>query len=74
MAASTIIVQYKDGSPGSQKRVVLGFSSGMTSEVYTDRSGHAVVEHSSVGEATVYVSGNNMGSFRAPGKFVATLR
>lgn len=74
MLLSTVIVQYKDGSPGANKRVVLGFSSGQTDTVYTDRYGRAVVEHRSVGEATVYVDGWKCESFHAPGKCAVTLQ
>lgn len=74
LPASTIIVQYRDGSPGSNKEVVLGFSSGLTRSQFTDRDGRAIIEHLSVGEAVVYVSGRRCESFRAPGKAVVTLR
>ncbi len=74
MPASTIIVQYRDGSPGSHKEVVLGFGSGMTRSHFTDRDGRVVIEHSSVGTAVVYVSGDRCETFRAPGKAVVTLR
>lgn len=74
MPASTVIVQFRDGSPGASKRVVLAFASGQTEAVFTDRHGRVVIEHSSVGRATVYVSGDEMGSFSAPGTFAATVR
>ncbi|MCK6575117.1 hypothetical protein L6V77_28950 [Myxococcota bacterium] len=74
MPASTVIVQHKDGSPGRQKRVVLGFSSGMTKDCFTDNHGRVVVEHSSTGRCTVYVDGRDCGSMQAPGTFAATLR
>lgn len=74
MPASSIIVSYRDGSPGSNKRVVLGFPSGQSEAVYTDYYGKAVIEHSSVGLATVYVAGNNEGTFNAPGKHAVILR
>ena len=74
MATSTVHVQYRDGSPGSHLSVVLGFSAGMTKQVFTDSRGEAVVEHSSVGQAKVYVSGNAYHSFSAPGRTAVTLR
>lgn len=74
MPASVIIVQYRDGSPGIQRRVVLGFSSGLTSPAYTDRHGEVCIEHSSVGRADVYVNGDKVGSFQAPGKTAVVLR
>jgi len=73
MPASTIIVSHRDGSPARNVRVVLGFPFGNTDDSYTDYDGTAVVEHSSSGRATVYVSGKNCGSFHAPGKYAATV-
>lgn len=73
MNRSVIYVQYKDGSKPKGQKVVLGFSGGMTKPAFTDRDGMAVVEHASKGNATVYVSGANKGSFRAPGKYGITL-
>lgn len=69
-----IKVCFRDGSPGSQKRVVLGFSNGQTKPVYTDFYGQAVIEHSFVGRATVYVNGDKWGEFQAPGKYAVILR
>lgn len=74
MPASTVIVQFRDGSPGSHKSVVLGFGSGQTDTHYTDRDGRVVIEHASTGTAVVYVSGDRCETFRAPGKVVVTLR
>jgi hypothetical protein len=74
MPASTIIVQFRDGSPGRGKRVVLGFAAGQTQPAFTDRDGRCVVEHASVGKATIYVSGDDCGTFHAPGKAAVTLR
>ena len=73
MNRSMIYVQYKDGSKPKGTKVVLGFNGGMTKPAYTDRDGRAVVEHSSTGRATVYVSGSSKGTFQAPGTFVATI-
>lgn len=74
MPASKIIVSYRDGSPGSNKRVVLGFPSGQTRSVITGPDGKATVEHDSAGTATVYVDGTNYGTFHAPGTEAVTLR
>lgn len=52
---------------------MLGFQSllgGMTSPVYTDSSGTAIVPHESNGRATVYVSGARVGEINAPGETV----
>ncbi|MDP8222946.1 MAG: hypothetical protein P9L99_06265 [Candidatus Lernaella stagnicola] len=76
MAMSRVHVQHRDGSPARHVRVVLGFSGiagGMTKPAFTDGSGDAVVEHSSTGRATVYVSGSDCGSFHAPGTYAATV-
>lgn len=70
---SKIHVQYRDGSKADGKKVVLGFTGvlgGMTSPVYTDRTGTAIVSHDSTGRATVYVSGANVGTINAPGETV----
>jgi hypothetical protein len=73
MAASTVIVSYRDGSPARGVRVVLGFCGGQTKPAYTDHYGRAVVEHASAGRATIYVSGHNRGSFHAPGTAAAVI-
>ena len=68
MNHSKIHVQYRDGSKPKGVRVVLGFSTGMTKEAYTDSYGTAIVQHSSVGRADVYVSGKKCGSLHTPGE------
>ena len=73
MAASTIVVQYGDGSPARKVRVRLGFREGLTVERFTDNHGQVVVDHASVGRATVYVSGRDYGSFNAPGRMAITI-
>lgn len=73
MPASTIHVQHSDGSVARHVRVVLGFSTGMTKDFYTDDYGDAVVEHASTGRATVYVSGKEYHSFHAPGRTSVTV-
>lgn len=72
MPMSRIHVQYRDGSAARHVRVVLGFSAGVTHDAYTDDHGDAIVEHTSSGQATVYVSGSDCGKFHAPGTFVVT--
>lgn len=73
MPASTIVVQHRDGSPARHVRVVLGFPSGNTDAYFTKTYGQAIVEHSSVGRATAFVSGRDCGSFHAPGKYAVTI-
>lgn len=73
MQHSKIHVSYRDGSKPKGARVVLGFTSGlggMTKPAYTDAYGVALVEHASIGNADVYVSGNKVGSLHAPGETV----
>lgn len=70
MHVSKIHVSYRDGSKPKGTKVVLGFTSmlgGMTKPAYTDAYGIALVEHSSTGNADVYVSGTKVGSLHAPG-------
>jgi hypothetical protein len=73
MHLSKIHVSYHDGSKPKGAKVVLGFTGmlgGMTKAAYTDAYGVALVEHASTGNADVYVSGNKVGSLRAPGQTV----
>jgi hypothetical protein len=70
---SKIYVSYKDGSKPYGKEVVLGFSGffgGMTTPVYTDREGVAIIGHESTGKADIYVGGKKVGSFNTPGETV----
>lgn len=73
MNRSIVYVQYRDGSKPKGKKVVLGFSGGMSKPGFTDRDGMAMIEHASTGTATVYVDGRSRGTFRAPGQFAVTL-
>jgi len=71
MNHSKIHVSYGDGSKPKGTKVVIGFTGplgGMSKPAYTDQYGVAIVEHSSTGNADVYVSGNKVGSFHAPGE------
>ena len=71
MHFSKIHVSYRDGSKPKGTRVSMGFTSilgGMTKPAYTDAYGVALVEHSSTGQADIYVSGTKRGSFHAPGE------
>ena len=71
---SKIFVEYRSGgSKAEGKKVTLGFSGGMTKPAFTDRYGVAIVEHDTVGRATVYVSGSRLGEFHAPGETVVYL-
>jgi hypothetical protein len=71
MNYSKIHVSYNDGSKPKGAKVVLGFTSalgGMSKPAFTDAQGIALVEHASVGNADVYVSGKKVGSLHAPGE------
>lgn len=72
---SIVYIQYKSGSKPKGIRVSLSISDGLlrggtTKTVYTDKDGRAIIEHSSTGKATVYVSGSKKGIFRVPGETV----
>jgi hypothetical protein len=43
---------------------------GMSRNFYTDANGEAVVEHSAVGEADVYVNGSHIGYMETPGSAI----
>ena len=60
---SVVYLQTRQGSKPRGKKVVLQFSAGMTPPAYTDGEGKVVIEHSSKGNATVYVNGRDMGMF-----------
>jgi len=68
MAESVIVVQRSGGGYVKGAKVVLGFSNGVTSAVYTDDKGEAVVQHSNTGQATVYVDGSEKGSINTPAR------
>lgn len=67
MGVSTVYVNLS-GSPKQGAKVVLSFNSGgVTSPVYTDRNGAAVIQHDGTGTASVIVDGTTKTSMRAPG-------
>lgn len=68
MAKSVVVVQRNGGGYVQRARVALGFSNGVTDSVYTDSDSEAVIEHSTTGNATVYVNGQDKGSMNAPGR------
>lgn len=73
MPTSKITV-YRYSKPAANISVTLEFTGitnlGFTKKHYTNRDGVAFVEHSSTGNANVYVDGRKMGSIRAPGEDV----
>lgn len=75
MPSSEVQVYYRDGSPASGCKVVMGFSGGMSRPGFTDNRGRARVEHASTGSADIYVRGSKVASgVRAPGAFSVTMR
>jgi hypothetical protein len=68
MAESVVVVQRNGGHYVQGARVALGFSNGVTDSVYTDSDGEATIEHSTTGNATVYVNGEDRGSMNTPGR------
>jgi len=71
MPTSKITV-YRNGNPAKNIKVTLeysGFSqNGFTSPEYTNSNGVAFIEHSSTGNATVYINGQSKGSLNTPGE------
>ena len=72
MPAYEVVVQWKDGSKATSKRVVVGTRDGMSSAVLTDRNGRAVVQTSGFGEK-LYVDGKDCGKPRT-GTNLVTIR
>jgi len=76
---TSIIKVYNEsrGKWESRAKVVLGWNGfinlGMSKPVYTDSSGIAEVNHSSTGEATIYINGKNVGKMKTPGSKTVTL-
>lgn len=66
MGVSTIHVN-RNGTPASSVKVVLSFASGgVTSPIFTDQNGKAVITHDGNGSASVFINGSNKGVVRAP--------
>lgn len=62
------ITVYRYGKPAKSVKVSLEFSMGFTKNFYTNSDGIAFVEHSSTGNATVYIDGMRKGSLKTPGQ------
>jgi len=71
MATSKITV-YQNGKPKKNVKVSLEYTgwsqNGFTKSFYTNNDGIAYVEHSSTGNAKVYLNGNPEGSLTTPGQ------
>lgn len=74
---SSKITVFKNSSPLSNAKVTLEFTGfanlGFTSPVFTDRTGVAIITHSSTGTANVYVNGSRKGQLSTPGQDVIHL-
>jgi len=64
---------YRNNRPVNGIRVTLEFWSGFSKAFYTNAEGVAFVQHSSTGEATIYVDGKSRGKMRTPGEEVVYL-
>ncbi|MEZ6142805.1 MAG: hypothetical protein R3B84_19760 [Zavarzinella sp.] len=67
MSTSYVTLRFRDGSIPVGKKVILSFNGAQTSPAFTDSRGTAAVQHSSSGNATVYVDGRSVGVMRALG-------
>ncbi len=70
MSESVIIVQRKGGGYVKDVKVSLEFWGGFTKSYYTDNYGKAVIEHSSTGQATIWVNSKKVGKINAPDREV----
>lgn len=68
MPFTKVHVQYRDGSAPKGKKVGLSINGAFARAAYTDSRGTAIIEHSSVGAAKVYVNGAQVGTLQAPGE------
>ena len=77
--ATSIVKVYNSrrGKWEQRAKVVLGWDGilnlGMSKPVYTDYEGIATVNHSSKGQATIYVNGKNVGKMNTPGSKTITI-
>ena len=74
MPASTIYVQYSDGSSAKGVKVDMSISGASCKPAYVDRDGKAVIQHASSGPAKVYIHGSCRGEFRAPGTIAVNVK
>ena len=74
MPASTIYVQYSDGSSAEGVKVEMSINGASCRGEFVDKSGKAVISHSTSGEAKVYIHGSLRGEFRAPGSISVNVK
>ena len=77
---NTSIVKVYDSKYGKwmkNAKVVLGWDGflnlGMSKAVYTNSNGLAEINHSSKGQATIYVNGKKVGKMKTPGSTTITI-
>jgi hypothetical protein len=69
-----IIIDEETGNPISNEKICVSFDSGgFSSEDWTDRDGVAIVNHTSTGEAWLYVGPNCVGKIMTPGRVAIKL-
>ena len=72
MKAISKITIYRNRVPARGVRVSLEytgwFTSGFTSNYYTNEEGVALIEHEEKGRATVVINGNPKGTMKTPGQ------
>jgi hypothetical protein len=75
-ACSSVRVIKQNGRPYAKARVRLDFGllGGQTPDYHTDDTGLAIIHHSHIGEAIIYVSGINCGTFKTPGTLVVNYK
>lgn len=75
MAATTIIVQHRDGTPARGAKVTLSFDyGGITDSQLTNREGEVTIIHSTTGSAKIIVNGKTYRTgYRTPGTTSITL-
>lgn len=74
MPASTIYVQYSDGSSAKGVKVEMSINGASCKGAFVDSSGKAVITHDSSGPAKVYIHGSLRGEFQAPGSIAVNVK
>ena len=68
------VIKNSTGRGASHLRAVLEiegiFKGGMTQPVYTNENGDAYVQHTSSGQANVFVDGKKVGKMKVPGQAI----
>ncbi len=68
MPTTTIIlIDRETNEPIENAKVCLGFTWGHSQNGWTDSNGEVDLDHSSTGEATLYINGRDCGTVMTPG-------